>query len=196
MHRDHLHAGCLSAARQFWRIEGAFVPTEPHLQCHRYFHRRDGRLDQLQGVVQIAHQSRAGLASGHVARRAAHVDIDDFSAGGFGDPRAFRHPADLAARELNDVWTNACRLAPQPRHRAAVDEIIARRHLGDHEASAKRCRQTSKWRIGDARHRSEKNRIGDINIAYLQRLGVLTVGACHGLLICLAAAPSQMQKLI
>src|SRR5205823_7380837 len=118
-------------------------------------------------------------------------DIDDFSAGGLGDPRAFRHPADLASCELNNVRTYAGRLAPQSRHRAAVDEIIARRHLGDHEASAKRCRQTSKWRIGDARHRSEKNRIGDIDIAYLEGLRVFTLGACHGLLICLATAPLQ-----
>ena len=92
MHRNQLHAGGLRAARQFRRVERAIVPAEPHLQRHRHFHRRYRRLDQPQGVVEIAHQRRAGLAAGHVARRTAHVDIDDVGAGGFGDPRALRHP--------------------------------------------------------------------------------------------------------
>ena len=138
MHRNHLHARGLRAARQFRRVERALVPAEPHLQRHRHFHRRYRRLDQPQRVVEIAHQRRTGLAAGHVARGTAHIDIDDFGAGGFGDPRAFRHPDGLAARELNDMRAYSGRLASQPRHRPAIDEIIAGRHLGNDESGAKR----------------------------------------------------------
>ena len=170
VHRNQLHAGGLGAARQFRRVEGTIVPAEPHLQRHRHFHGGDRRLDQCQRVIEIAHQRRAGLAAGHVARRTAHVDIDDFGAGGFGNPRAFRHPADLAARELNDMRTDSGRLAAQPRHWAAVDEIVAGGHFGNHKSGAERCGQTPKRRIGDARHRRQKDPIGDLNIAYFQRL--------------------------
>ena len=56
----------------------------------------------------------------HVAGRTTHIDIDDLGAGAFGDPRTFRHPACLAARELNDMRAYSGRLAPQPRHWAAI----------------------------------------------------------------------------
>ena len=121
-------------------------------------------------MVEIAHQRRTGLAAGHVARRTTHVDIDDVGAGGFGDPRALGHPVSLAARELNDVRTYPGCLASQQRHRAAVDEIVARGHLGHDKSGARVRRQTSKGSIGDARHRREKNPVGDLNIAYFQWL--------------------------
>ncbi len=121
-------------------------------------------------MVEIAHQRRTGLAAGHVPRRTAHVDVDDVGAGGFRNPRAFRHPAGLAARELNDMRTYSGRLASQPRHRAAIDEIIAGGHFGDDESGAKRSRQTPKRRVGNAGHRREKDPVGDLNIAYFQWL--------------------------
>ena len=124
----------------------------------------------VSGVIEIAHQRRTGLAAGHVARRTAHVDIDDVGAGGFGDPRALRHPVRLAAGELHDMRADAGRLAAQPRHRPAVDEIVAGGHFGDDEAGAEARGQTSKRRIGDPRHRREKDPVGDRNIAYFQWL--------------------------
>jgi hypothetical protein len=66
--------------------------------------------------------------------------------------------------------TYSGRLASQPRHWAAIDEVIARGHLGNDESSAERCGQTSKGCIGDARHRREKDPVGDLNVAYFQRL--------------------------
>ncbi len=81
-------------------------------------------------MIEIAHQGGAGLSAGHVTRRAAHIDVDDIGAGGFRDPRALRHPFRLAAGELNDMGADAGRLTTQPRHRLAVDEIIARGHFG------------------------------------------------------------------
>src|SRR5258708_26667605 len=114
MHRDHLDAARFRTARQFRCVERAIVPAEPHLQRHRHFHGRYRRLDQSHGAIEIAHQCRAALAAGHMPRRTAHVDIYDVGAGGLGDPRAFRHPPDLAARELNDMRTYSGRLASQP----------------------------------------------------------------------------------
>src|SRR5216684_7636185 len=105
-----------------------------------------------------------------MARRTAHVDIDNFGACGFGDPRAFRHPFDLAARELNHMRTYSGGLATQPRHWATIDEVIAGGHLGNDESGAKRCGQTSKGCIGDARHWREEDPVGDLNVAYFQRL--------------------------
>src|SRR5258708_6309782 len=112
--RDHRAAGRFPTARHFGGVERGPAPAEPHLQRHRHFHGRYRRLDQSHGVIEIAHQCRAGLAAGHMPRRTAHVDIDDVGAGGLGDPRAFRHPPDLAARELNDMRTYSGRLASQP----------------------------------------------------------------------------------
>jgi hypothetical protein len=61
-------------------------------------------------------------------------------------------------------------LATQPRHWATVGEIVAGGHFGDDKAGAKGRRQTSKGCIGDARHRREKDPVGELNIAYFQRL--------------------------
>ncbi len=81
MHGDELHARLLRAPRKFGRVHAIVVPAEPHLQGDRHLHRRHGRLDQRQRMVEIAHQRRARLPVGHVLGRAAHIDIDDVGAG-------------------------------------------------------------------------------------------------------------------
>ena len=121
-------------------------------------------------MIEIAHQRRAGLAAGHMARRAAHIDVDDVGAGGFGDPGALRHPVRLAARELHDMRADAGGLAAQKRHRPAVHELVAGDHLRDDQSGAESGGKPSKGRIGDAGHRRQKNPVGDSNIAYFQRL--------------------------
>ena len=105
-----------------------------------------------------------------MARRAAHVDIDHVGAGGFGDPCALCHPVRLAARELNDVRAYSRCLAAQLRHGTTVDEVVAGGHLGNNQSGAERGRQLSKRGIGDARHRREKDPVGEFDIAYFQRL--------------------------
>ena len=129
MHGDHLHAGGFRAARELGRIERTIVPAEPHLQRLRHLHRCDCRFDQSERVIEIAHQRRTGLAAGHMTGRTTHIDIDDVGAGGFRDLRALGHPMRLAARELNDVRSDTGCLAAQPRHRPAVYEFVAGRHL-------------------------------------------------------------------
>jgi hypothetical protein len=66
--------------------------------------------------------------------------------------------------------TYSGRLTPQPRHWATVHQILAGGHLGNYKPGAKCCGQASKGNIGDARHRREKDPVGDLNIAYFQRL--------------------------
>src|ERR1700686_5187887 len=121
-------------------------------------------------MSEIAHQRRAGLAARHMARRTAHIEIDNFGTRGLGDPSALRHPFDLAARELDHVRAYAGRFASQPRHWAAIDEVIARSHLGNDQSGAEGCGQTSKGCVSDAGHRREKDPIGDLNVAYFQWL--------------------------
>jgi hypothetical protein len=76
----------------------------------------------------------------------------------------------LAASELNDMGTYSGGLASQPRHWAAMDEIVTGGHLGHDQPGSELCNQTSKRGIRDARHRRQKNPVGDRNIAYFQRL--------------------------
>jgi hypothetical protein len=159
-----------------------------------HLHRRYRRLDQFQRVIKVAHQCGAGLTAGHVAGRTAHIDIDDVGARGFGDPRALRHPAGFAARELNDMRAYSGCLAAQTRHRTTVDKIVAGGHFRNHKAGAKGCRQTSKGCVGDAGHGREKNPVGDLNIAYFQRLRAWCCRAGHGFLIFTTSASSRLPR--
>ena len=169
MHRDQLDAGGLGAPRQFGRVERSMIPTEPHLQRHGHLHCRDGRLDQSQRVIEIAHQGRTGLAAGDVARRAAHVDINDVSASGLRDPRAFGHPMCLTAGELNDMRAEPGRLRPEQGHRPSPRQIVAGGHLRDDQPRAKRCHLPAERHVRNPRHRREQHPIGDFDIANLER---------------------------
>ena len=120
MHRDEADAGRFGAARKLGRIARIVVPAEPHLQRDRHADRADGRVDQGQRMIEIAHQRRAGLLAGHVLGRAAHVDVDDVGAGAFRDARALRHPVRLAAGELHDVEPQPLAVEPALLRRAAL----------------------------------------------------------------------------
>ncbi len=174
MHGDHLHARRRGAARQLGRVDRAIIPAEPHLERHRHRHGADGGLDQRQRMVEIAHQRRAGLPAGHVARRATHIDVDNGGAGILGDASAFRHPAGLAAGELHDVEPDALPLGAQQRIGMALCEVIARRHLGDHEAGAKPGGQPPERRIGYARHGRQDHAVrqGEIADGDRERAGI------------------------
>ena len=165
VHGDHADAGGLRAARKLGRVDRIVVPAEPHLQRHRHRDRADRRLDQRQRMIEIAHQRGARLPVGHVLRRAAHVDVDDFGARGFGDARALRHPVRLAAGKLHDVRAGALAFHPQHGVGAAFDQRVARGHLRDDEAGAELRHEPAERCIGDAGHRREQNRILHCNIA-------------------------------
>ena len=62
-------------------------------------------------------------------------------------------------------------LAAQPRHRPAVDEVVAGGHFGNDEPGAQCRGQTAERRIGDARHRREKTRLASVISPIFKALG-------------------------
>ena len=93
-------------------------------------------LDDAAGVIEIAHQRRAGIAAGDALGRAAHVDVDDVGAGASAS-RGLAHPARVAAGELDDVRGDPP-LGPQARLGRPEHELVRRDHLGDDEPAPKR----------------------------------------------------------
>ena len=83
----------------------------------------------------------------------------------FGDARALRHPARLAAGELNDMNAGALSFGAQHSIAAAFDQGIAGGHLGDDEAGAELRHQSTERRIGDARHWGQHHLIPHCNVA-------------------------------
>src|ERR1700752_2248780 len=122
-------------------------------------------------------------------RRAAHVDIDDVGARGFRDPGPLGHPMRFAASELDHMGTYAGRLAAQPGHRLAVDEIIAGGYFGNEGPRAQMAREPTEGSIGNAGHGRQKNSVGELNIAYFQWFGACAIRAGHGVLVSLADTP-------
>src|SRR5262249_53540440 len=108
--------------------------------------------------------------------------------GGFGDARALGHPARLAAGELHDMRPDAGSLAAQSRDRSAVDQVVARGHFRHHEPGPQRRCKAPKRRVGNPRHRRKKDRMGDFNIAYFQRLATMIKRAGHERLVSLGVA--------
>ncbi len=160
MHGDELYAGSLRPPRQLRRVDGTVVPAEPHLQRHGHVDRGDGGVDQGDGMIEVAHQRRAGFAIGDVPRRASHVDVDDLGALPGSDPGALRHPMGFAAGELHHVAADPGCLQPQPRIALARGKRRTGRHLRYDETGAKPRRQPAERGVGDARHGRQDDRIG------------------------------------
>ena len=154
---DQRHAGILGAAGELGRVAARVVPAQPHLERHRYAHGADHGLDQAQGVREVAHQGRARLLAGHLAGRAAHVDVDDVGAQISRHARPFCHPARLAARQLYDERSKI------PANRAfagvvaVVDQVLARHHFGGNEAGAQNMGDPSERKVCHARHGREQH---------------------------------------
>ena len=162
VHGDHPHAG---APRRRRASSGALI--ELWSQPSRIFSVTGSGVAatvasiRVQRMVEVAHQRRAGIAGRHLARRAAHVDVDDVGAGVGRRPRAFRHPVRLAPGELDDVRPVARALGAHGRFGRACGKLVAGHHLGDHQAGAEFGRQRAERPIGDARHRREEDPVGD-----------------------------------
>ena len=120
-------------------------------------------------MIEVAHQRRAGLPVGDVLGRTAHVDVDDLGARAFGDARALRHPARLAAGKLDNVDADTLSFGAQHSIAAAFDQRIACGHFGDDKTGAKLRYQTTKRGIGDARHRRQHDVIPHCNGADAER---------------------------
>ena len=109
-------------------------------------------------MVEVAHEGRAGIAADDALGRAAHVDVDDPGAGRFGDARRLRHPARLAAGELDDMRFDARPFRPQLGLLGALDKLVGRNHLGNDEACAQTLDDPAEGDIRDARERREDRR--------------------------------------
>ena len=118
----------------------------------------DHGLDQARGVIEVAHQGRARLLAGHLARRAAHVDVDDVGAQSLA-PCA-RPSAIQRASQPASCMTKGARFAANcavARAVALADQVLAGHHLGDDQAGAQAMRQAAERQVGDARHRRQQH---------------------------------------
>ena len=135
----------------------AVVPAGAHLQRDGHVDGADDRLDQARGVIEVAHQRRAGQLARHLAGRAAHVDVDDVGAQFFRHARPFRHPARLAARQLYDEGSKIPANCAIAHAMAVLDQVLARHHLRDDQAGAQNMRKLAERQVGDARHRRQEH---------------------------------------
>ena len=89
------------------RVEAGMVPAQAHLHGDRNLDGPAHRRQQACGVVEVAHQRRAGLAAGHGLGRTAHVDVDGVGPVRHGDAGGLGHGLGGAAGELDDVRIDA-----------------------------------------------------------------------------------------
>ena len=171
MDGDHLHARLLGAAGKQRRVERRLVPAEPHLHRDRHGDRVDHRVDQRHGVVEVAHQRRAGIAAGHLLGRAAHVDVDDVGALARRDARGLGHVVGLAAGKLHHVDRQARMADTGGAALPALGELAARHHLGNDQSGAVPIGAQAEGLVGDARHRRQEHPVADFDAADIQRLG-------------------------
>ncbi len=190
MNGDELHAGILRAPREFGRIDAIAVPAEPHLQRDRHLHRRHGRLDQRERMIEIAHQRRARLPVGHVLGRAAHVDIDDVGAGILRDASALAHPARLAAGKLHRMDRDPAPVGTQHGVATAPGELCGCHHLGYDKAGAHRFHGAPKRSVGHARHRGQHDPVRQFDRPDID--GAVTSGDAHPGIFCLKIRPYRL----
>ena len=160
------------------------IPAAAHLQGHGHADGPDDRLDQAHGVVEVAHQRRAGQLARDLAGRAAHVDVDDVGAQLFRHARPFRHPARLAARQLYDERSKIPANCPFAHAVTVLDQVLARHHLRGDEGGAQKMRLAAERQVGHARHRRQQHVAGqrvpaDANVPHHRRRGGRTCAVAH-----------------
>ncbi len=167
-------------------VEARLIPPQPHLQRDRDRYGADHRLHQRGGMVEIAHQGRARQLARHLARRAAHIDVDDVGAQLLGRPRALPHPARLAADKLYDERLAVGARSLAPRLEARRRQLLAGDHLGYDQTSPVAQRQPPERGVGDPRHGREQNGVGqrvrpDANLHRWRSLGTTACAFAHKL---------------
>ena len=98
----------------------------------------------------------------------------------------------LLERSSRDgTLTDAGSLTTELGHWLAVDQVVARGHLGHHEPGPEFRNLTSKGCIRNARHRRQKNPVRDLNTTYYQWVRTQRVEAAHGFLVCFTGAVTR-----
>ena len=128
---------------------------------------RDGNVDRGDHCLEnardqrlVAEQRGAGEDVADLFCRAAHVDVDDLRAAVHVIARGVGHQRRIGTGNLNrDGRCLAFVVEPQPRLAGAAQLGPRSNHLGHREAGAEASRELPEGAVGDARHRSDKQRI-------------------------------------
>ena len=153
----HLRARPFGPPREFRRIQGRFVPAQAHLDGYGNRHRLDDRLDETLGIIEIAHERRAGQRSRHAPRRATHVDVDQD--GALRRPPYARFPPKRSASQPTTCTAWGANPSPSARTEASAsppEKGLGRDHLGEDKRSPEAARDPPHRQIADPRHRGKQ----------------------------------------
>ena len=164
MHRDHLHARALGGARQRNGVALRRAPARAHLQRDRHALRRASGhhgLDDAQRQRLVLHQCAARPLAAHLARRAAHVDVNHLRAARHVPGRALGHGRRISPHDLHRKGARLAFMAAAQAALGRAAQIRPRRHHLRHrvarpEAAAKLAERP----VGHPRHRRHEHGIG------------------------------------
>ena len=118
--------------------------------------RLDHRRDETLGVIEIAHQGRAGESARHPPRRTTHVDVDNRGACVHDSARGLGQSPRFATDELNGVGLNPLALGAHRSFGVALKIGLGRDHLGEDQGGPETARDPPHRQIAEARHRREQ----------------------------------------
>jgi hypothetical protein len=110
-------------------------------------------------MIAVAHQRRSRKLAGDLSGRAAHVDVDDFSAQRRCNARTLRHPAGIAAGKLYDKGFELGTLRARTHAMAIAGEVLARNHFRNNQSRTERSDRPAEGQIGYAGHGREQDRV-------------------------------------
>ena len=164
MDGHHLYASQLGAAGQLRGIEAAMVPAETHLEGHGNAGGTNRCFDEAQRMIEIAHQSRAGKPTGHLAGRTPHVDVDHLGAEILGNARAFRHPSGFASGKLDDEWIKLRRALRTAHHVGPrLHQFFAGHHFRNNQPRAMAMGERTERLVGHPGHGGEKDAVARLD---------------------------------
>ena len=145
-------------AGEFGRVQRRLVPAETHLDGHWNLHRLDHRGYQTLGVIEIAHQRRAGQRARYPPRRATHIDVDERSACADDPSRGLGQRPRFPTDELDGVGSQSVALGAHRRFCVAVKIGLGCDHLREDERRPETARDPPHRQIAHPRHRREQRR--------------------------------------
>ena len=154
MQRQHLHTGRLCHPSDSDRVAVCRIPTGPIFQRHRHVDRLDHRLHDPPHERLVPEQGRTAGDLADLARRAAHVQVDDLRAavdvvaGGVG-----QHCGIGAYQLHHDRRRLAVVIEPTRRLAAGPHARVGCHHLAHRVGCTQPPTQPAKWPVRDSSHR-------------------------------------------
>ena len=147
-------------------VARAVLGPAAHLHRDRQVDRPGDRLDDRAPRGRVVEQRGAGAGLGHLAHRAAEVDVDDVRARGLDPPRGLGHRRRVRAEDL-DRERMLVAGDPQVAERALVPVLDPgdRDHLRADEPGAVAAALAAERLDADARHRREHDPARDLDPA-------------------------------